>query len=1264
MADLLGNITVPAPTISGTFPLVPDYPIVKRRGPVVVVHPFLSANAKIEQRFLIGAGRTVWTLLFREAFQTERDALADFYFARKGAYQPFTFPEPDPDGGGTTDRTVVFADEPLNYENLRDQVYSSGCTLIEFPTEFETFLVDDVLDRFPDGSLETALTGQEQTLVPLIDIYPKDAAYPVIRISNRKCFVALEGGTSGDLYHARLLSHQGISQQIGGSSDFVRFVMGNADGAMTLLAEDVDLFEATIQFSLLHVDTSTMVQIWRGLVWQANDTGPKEMLIECVDSAAELTLQCPRRRLTPLCGKLFDTAASGCPFSTASGELDLVHFPSASMTTCDHGYGTANGCLAHKMERYYGGLQLDPQTVRVKDNSTGWFGQGRLTQTATSLVGDTAMGQPLAIIVTDIPITVPCQLMAGRDEGDFYEALGIVGQGPITFGRGMSDSSGSRLFHKLDGQPNHGDPGPLGLREITGTDPAGATDWVSLDQSGDQRQGDFRKVYSGNSTYLNNYAAGVAAVVIRRTDEKGFQLTTLDQHKIDAVVYMGLFGPTWAAPGSSTPGNLVNPIWLCVALWLDAYSVINESAAVQEQYIHVESAIACAAICNLSVQKLIGEGMETQFLFRGMIRDIKPLKDWLSEILMCCLGGFVISNGRLKFFLRSDSAAEAQFSIGNMITDSLSLQSPQPSFNRITVNYANSDYGMVQDAIPVQDEDRIRYDRKVKDSYVNLPGAATKSMAGRIGTVLLREELGGITPTEHKHHRAGGFKTTALAIGLEVGMGLGITHPKVPGSGNYGVFRCLGWVLNEDYSLDVAVRRTTDSMYDLVSGPKAVDVPANPLPAEFFPFPLRSAWFPNEIAPQEDDAMFAQTDRTFTVAIVFSEDANPAQQAFVVCGGRLAINRFVPDTIPPVIASQSQATTGGLLPGGRNYFAQVFARDSDGHYSPGSNIRRFTFMGTATHENKIGVGDISWPAGTWSDACLFIGDDERLICFQMEVADSGGDLPASMEFTEAFAEATFNAPSPAHSFVRGKVKRAIHSGVIGTQITEVDTSGSTITLGSIAGGTDDWTGRLLYLAAKFDNRNNPPSTFLILDHDVATGVMELSPAPMVGQLDIDDLVYVRLVPNIYTGLTIGDTALVNDVYPGGLDADAEVGYLVRGITPGRPHQVRRIVSNTDDTYTVDRAFDFEPTTFIVEEAGWTHEAVSTVVGVPDGDIAVSVAIPVSNFLDQPIIAAVFQVDRQNGETPDELCILRELYCFGKVAPIQDLSLRPTEPVYA
>jgi hypothetical protein len=57
-----------------------------------------------------------------------------------------------------------------------------------------------------------------------------------------------------------------------------------------------------------------------------------------------------------------------------------------------------------------------------------------------------------------------------------------------------------------------------------------------------------------------------------------------------------------------------------------------------------------------------------------------------------------------------------------------------------------------------------------------------------------------------------------------------MTHPDMPGGS--GEFRVTSWRLNRDYSIDIQGRTTTDSMYDLVSGPKPADVVPGQIPEE------------------------------------------------------------------------------------------------------------------------------------------------------------------------------------------------------------------------------------------------------------------------------------------------------------------------------------------------------------------------------------------------------------------------------------------------
>ncbi|MBI4460249.1 MAG: hypothetical protein HY648_09360, partial [Acidobacteria bacterium] len=157
MPDYLGNIEVPEIIPSGTFPIVPDFRYGRAHQPPVVVHQFGSANAKIEQRFLLGNGAKRFTI--RKSFlrEIDREALRDFWENHYGPYGTFTYNAPNDDGNGTTPFTCRFANEPLSWEFLSDGISSLGVTLIEIPASSPTYTLNQTVSRFPPQALKDAL---------------------------------------------------------------------------------------------------------------------------------------------------------------------------------------------------------------------------------------------------------------------------------------------------------------------------------------------------------------------------------------------------------------------------------------------------------------------------------------------------------------------------------------------------------------------------------------------------------------------------------------------------------------------------------------------------------------------------------------------------------------------------------------------------------------------------------------------------------------------------------------------------------------------------------------------------------------------------------------------------------------------------------------------------------------------------------------------------------------------------------------------------
>jgi hypothetical protein len=854
MTEYIGNVPIPVISPSGTFPIIPDYGYGMAEDPEVAIHQFGSANAKIEQRFLLGAGAKKFSIRKSYMNETDRAALRTFWETNYGPYGAFTYNAPNDDGAGTTAYTVRFANEPLTWEFLLDAISTTGITLIEIPASDPSYTLGDTVTRFPSSTLKTALLSQVQEMIPLLKISPRTSGYPVIYVSDRRCTIG------GQLYLARLLDWDGIQQSLGNEADDAQFTFGNADRVMTALVNDTNLTRATVEFSLYHVGSQIKLDLWKGEIsdW-TGDEGPVFQMT-AADGIYELTLPYPTRKVSRTCWKVFDDG-NGCPYTSMSSGLDTTHFPTVDATKCDKSYDGANGCIAHGMKKYFGGIIAVPQSVMLKDNSTGTLGFGRSSVTSTSIVSDSVYDLVVPEIYTkDLSFTdvngyvttgmsINCKIAAGRAEIDFYEAIGIVSEGPITFNthgavRVSSTQQGTPYeIPTLDGQYDHMFPAAQG-RMATGTDPAGGGDFFSLDEGGNLAGSNWRLAYYGGNTYNDNFSAGLAFLTIRRKDTGSLNLTIPGEHSMTCNVTEGIKGWVWTAAGARTWQVLGNPVWIVINMLLRALGLRFASAATAEGYFDVDAAIAAAAINDTTVVKIIGIGSETQFIFSGILQEQKPLRDWIQEVLMNCLAYYTFSFGKLKLGIRENSSAVEAFTIGNIIFGSLKLSALKPAFNHLTANFADIEYYFAANSVEIYDIDHAKLIGGATaplflKSNVNLCGTYTKSQAARIITTRLREELGGINATQWAAGRQLSYKTTVLALNTEPGMVCSMTHPDMPAgvlSGtptpNYGEFRVQAWKLNKDYSIEINGNSTVDEMYDLTVGPKPADVVASPLPVE------------------------------------------------------------------------------------------------------------------------------------------------------------------------------------------------------------------------------------------------------------------------------------------------------------------------------------------------------------------------------------------------------------------------------------------------
>lgn len=863
----IGSITVPTPPTASAFPLSPDNGSGSVEERPVIVHRFGSANGLIEQRFIMGAGRRTFNLLFERLRPSQQATLKSHFQSAQGIIGNFNYAAPNISGTGTTTYVCRYRDPQLKLDAVSSSLVRAEIALLEVPQDVPAYSVLTTLTRFPNGTLNTALTGQTHELIPLLKIIVGNG-YPDIFLSDRD--LDLTVGAVTTRWNARLVKYSEITQTIssagdgGGAQDSVHFTLGNADRVMSAVANDVYLDYARVEFSLFHVGTQIKLDLWAGNIVDWSLDAGVEFTINCSDPASALGLVVPPRRVSRKCWKKFNDGTN-CPYATegtlhTSRTLDYYDTTKSftftpSATECDKSFDGTNGCLSHEMERFYGGHFTYSKAVTTKDNSTGFSGFGRGSLTTVSQLSDTPSGKTLPLIFCDysdnpdvsVGLKVDCLIYSGREEGDFYVALGIVGQGPISeYAKGTIDYCPA----KLDGQPYHGWPqNEYGLRRFNGFDPTGPAgvifenNFFSLSES-----------FNGVSKHGIELAAGTAFSEVRRKDEKGLQPTGVDSHTMQETIRKGLWGYKWTGLSTRVQvEGMTNLFWVVANVWFFAWNAYqNTPAAIQAALIDVQSFIDAGAIADLTVPKIIGTGTETQFRYMGTINQERPVRDVFQEILNCGLGYFTWSFGKLRVGTRINSSVIGAYNSGNMLYGSLKLQPRRPDFNYLTGSFPDSDFNGEGNSVEDYSEPHALFiGRNGQPRYMkaslNYPGIPTKSQGARVVTTRLREEVGGVGVNaldEMAAARNFVFGTTILGLEQEAGQVVSVgdadtiidlptypaTDPANPDSqaakAHYIEGRIDRWTLSPDMSVLIEGRTTHNDVYQLAVGPKPKDVDA------------------------------------------------------------------------------------------------------------------------------------------------------------------------------------------------------------------------------------------------------------------------------------------------------------------------------------------------------------------------------------------------------------------------------------------------------
>ena len=1291
MSDTIGRISVPSLVSSGqTFPLTSDIGFGVSQDRPVVVHRFGELDAKAEQRFAVGLGPRKFAFRRQHLSKRDRNSLVSFWEGLQGAWQSFTYNVPNADQS-TTPTTVTWEYAPLSLQYLANAC-QTGFSFIEVPTAGPTYNVISTCLRFPSSALQTALLSQVQQIIPLIHIRVRESAVPDIWLSDRRCtlsdnasgLVKTAMGWSGmsQTYLPRVLglgepgSDTIISQDIKGTADSVQFTFGNADRVMTKLANDADLKFASIDLCLLHVNSNTVIQLWKGFIASYTTDGTPQFTVRCSDGLFQITQMYPVRAISRQCWKAYNDGVN-CPYAghgSLQAGVSCTGVPfQASASSCDYYFDSANGCQAHGMSKYFGGHPAQPQGVVIKDNSTGLWGIGRSTVTATSIISDTIWGNALQEIWCNDDgdpgkaFWVNCMITAGRDESDYYDGLGIVGAGPIGSYTGMlvyTNADGYRyiIAPMLDGQTPQGfvvdgnlnvtkDQPTMGLREVIGNDPCDPThDSFSL----------------GNGTpqvWGPQMAAGTAFVEIRRTDQKGIQPTTTDQHQMQVPISQGLAGYTWDQNGNRTLVNgLTNPFWIAVNCFLRCISLFGAASATQLQNFVLSSLYkgdgsGAAEIADDWITPVIGTGLERQWRFQGVLAQQKPFRDWLVEILACGLGYFTFEFGQLKLGSRINASAVEAFTLGNMLFQTLRLEPVEASFEHLVVDFADQAYQYQANTAEYTDKDHAAYYGRAGAPLTarqHSVGCGTLSQALRLAAVRTREELGGVTATEWRNARNATFQTTILALNTEVGQVVSITHGDVPGG--VANFRIQSWRLKKDWSIEIAAKTVTPSMYDLTTGPKPADVVPAPLPGMFYAIPLGPMWAPYQIQSPAGDPLFPG-EWTFDSDQTYTSLADGSALASLAITGKLPVNEFSPGVGAPSIGTISQSSTGGSLPGGVTLRIAICALDANGLPSTPSNIAIVT-TAAGTNTNQITVSNIAWPAvAGLASYAVFAATQDDLICWQQGGVLTAGTgntyTPGSITINGPLARSTWALPSPYVSKVRIKAKHAVHSGIVGVPVDSV--SGNNIVCGELINPTTTFSpvGRIVSVIGRAES-STPFVSFTITAYDKTTGTLTVTPSPTTAghpELSVQqqDVIVIRFkadAANTSTPTQITDSGCQNMIY-NGLTPGAEVGNILRVIQGTGRGQLRKITGNTATQWSWDLPLVLDArSVWIVEAPAWDYIADSTAVDNADPSHAVVLNVPTDNLINQPLVIAGFTVDTNGNECPDGDVPIREDWIYG------------------
>jgi hypothetical protein len=178
----------------------------------------------------------------------------------------------------------------------------------------------------------------------------------------------------------------------------------------------------------------------------------------------------------------------------------------------------------------------------------------------------------------------------------------------------------------------------------------------------------------------------------------------------------------------------------------------------------------------------------------------------------------------------------------------------------------------------------------------------------------------------------------------------------------------------------------------------------------------------------------------------------------------------------------------------------------------------------------------------------------------------------------------------------------------------------------------------------------------ITGYDHATGTLTVSPQAVVAghpelSIHAGDVVVIRNtpdVPNTNDPTQITDSGYQNVTCDySGLTPGVEVGNILRVIQGTGRGQLRKITGNTPTQLSWDLPLVLDETSvWIVEDAAWSYIVDSSDVDNANYQLATSLTLPSTNFLDFSMVVGGFTVNSAGVESSDASAPIREIFIYG------------------